>query len=192
MVAAYPPDTWFEGERQSAIRWARCLLEEKKFLILDTETTGVDDRAEVIQIGVIAPNGHVVYDGLVKPTHPIPERATAVHGITNTDIATAIAFPYHHKALGRVLANHTVVVYNADFDRRILRQSAAAHNLPEIAVGQWLCAMEEYARFVGEWSEWFQSFRWQKLPPIPGQKGHSALNDCRATLAVLEKMAGVQ
>lgn len=190
MVASFTPDdSWFSMERQAAIHWARRLLADKKFLILDTETTGLDDLAEVIQIGVITPNGHVVYDGLVKPTRPIPSRVSAVHGITDQDVATAIAFPSHHKALGRVLANHTVVVYNAAFDRRILLQSAAAHNLPEITVGQWLCAMHEYGRFMGDWSEYFQSFRWPKLPSIPGQTAHTALNDCRATLAVLQEMA---
>ncbi|HHQ4784521.1 TPA: hypothetical protein ACSPZU_004090, partial [Aeromonas veronii] len=40
--------------------------------ILDTETTGLDDQAEIVEISIIDQLGKVVFDSLVKPQKPIP------------------------------------------------------------------------------------------------------------------------
>ena len=57
--------------------------------ILDTETTGLYDDAEIVEISIIDENGGVLLDTLVKPLKPIPAEATAIHGITNEMVATA-------------------------------------------------------------------------------------------------------
>lgn len=53
------------------------------YIILDTETTGLDNTAEIVEISVINDQGEVLLDTLIKPTKPIPGDATAIHGITN-------------------------------------------------------------------------------------------------------------
>jgi DNA polymerase-3 subunit epsilon len=45
--------------------------------------------------------------------------------------------------------------------------------------------MHWYAQFVGDWNEYHGNYKWQRLPG----GDHSALGDCRATLAVLKEMA---
>ena len=42
-----------------------------------------------------------------------------------------------------------------------------------------------YAQFVGEWNPRHGDYRWQRLP----SGDHSAIGDCRATLALIHKMA---
>ncbi|MCW3664158.1 3'-5' exonuclease, partial [Burkholderia cenocepacia] len=59
------------------------------FILLDTETTGLDESAEIVEIAVIDDAGNVLLNTLVKPKHPIPNSATAIHGITNAMVATA-------------------------------------------------------------------------------------------------------
>ena len=46
------------------------------------------------------------------------------------------------------------------------------------------CAMEQWAIWCGNWSEYHGSYTWQKL-----NGGHRALDDCRACLALLHQMA---
>ena len=44
-------------DRNAAIQWARELLAKPNWVILDTETTGIDNMAEIIQIGVLDHTG---------------------------------------------------------------------------------------------------------------------------------------
>ena len=59
------------------------------WVILDTETTGLDNTAEAIQIGVLAPDGNVLLNTLVNPICHIPENVTHIHGITNEMVEDA-------------------------------------------------------------------------------------------------------
>lgn len=177
--------------RVEAQRWARRLLERPwQWVLLDTETTGLDDLAEVVQIGVLAPDGTPLLDTLVRPTRPIPPEATAIHGISNMHVAQAPRYRDVHPRLEALLRGKTVVVYNAQYDARVLRQTArlsglGACDLPVV----WQCAMEQYARYVGRWSDRHGSFLWQPLPRSDPHARHQALDDCRLTLALIRRMA---
>ncbi len=172
------------------------LLNDPKLVILDVETTGLDGQAECCQIGIISPRGEVLLDTLVKPVGGIPASATAIHGITDDMSQDSPTILELEPELKRLLGPATVAVYNADFDRRLLRQSFEAHGTEK----QWLndCkfvdVMVPYAEFWGEWNDHFQSYRWQSLVSACRQQGitienaHSAVGDCRATLALLKEM----
>ena len=180
---------FFEHARRQAAEWARDLLDldPDAWVILDTETTGLGNNAQVIQIGVIDGAGNVLMDNvLVKPTIPIPADATAVHHITNEMVQDAPAFPDILPQLRESVAGKLLVIYNAQYDMRLLVQSCRAHGTAlSLGIEGYTCAMLRYAEWVGDWNDYHQSFRWQKL-----QGGdHSALGDCRATLDVIWKMA---
>jgi hypothetical protein len=90
-----------------------------------------------------------------------------------------------------------VITYNARFDAGILGNEIL--RLQSTADGQsawkaraywldtitWCCAMALYAQWVGEWSHYHRSYRWQ---PLPGGD-HTALGDCLATLRLLQRIA---
>jgi hypothetical protein len=48
--------------------------------------------------------------------------------------------------------------------------------------------MLQYAAFVGEWEEYYRAYKYQRLPSA----GHSAVEDCLATLDVIRTMAGAR
>jgi len=84
----------------------------------------------------------------------------------------------------RALEGRTVITYNAEFDRRLLTQSAAFAGV-ETPHFLWECAMLKYAQFMGDWDRYRNAYRWHKL------RGgdHTAVGDCKATLAYITQMA---
>jgi len=170
----------------NAIHWARDLLSRIDWVILDTETTGLDWTAEVISISVIAPDGTSLLETLVKPQEKIPAEASDVNHVTEEMVMNAPTFPDVYDRLCAALDGKLVIAYNADFDQRMISQTARRYDLPRDRIpSDWKCAMLTYAKYVGEWSEYFGSYRWQKLP-----KGdHTAGGDCLATLELIQRMA---
>ena len=177
-----------EESRAEARRWARRLLDRNDWLIVDTETTGLDSRAEIVQIAIVAPSGEAVLNTLVRPQGTIPSDATAVHGIRFEDTVGQPTYGELGGSIAQLLRGRTVVSYNADYDRRLVRQTAARYGLPE-PDAFWECAMLQYARYVGDWNGYRNEFRWQKLPAAEGSQAHSAVGDCQSTLAVIWEMA---
>lgn len=165
--------------------------------ILDTETTGLDDKAEIVEISIIDQLGNVVFDSLVKPLQPIPAEATAIHGITNDMVATAPSWADIHDDVCRIVSNTPLVIYNADYDMRLMAQTAAFYGLQPVAATAGVhCAMLAYAEFYGDWNDYKGSYRWQRLTNAAAQQGvvtdgqaHRALADVMMTLGVLQAMA---
>lgn len=178
--------------RDGAIRWARAWVgraETGGCVILDSETTGTEGKDEVVQVAVINLLGETLLEALIKPTQRIPLlEVSAIHGITDEMVKDAPTFADLYPRLVGLLGDNAVIAYNAGFDRRMLKQSAAKYGLAEITAGHWMCAMEAYAEFYGEWSRHWKSFKWQ---PLQGGD-HSALGDCRATLELIKQMAAAK
>jgi DNA polymerase-3 subunit epsilon len=172
---------------KAASKWAYDLLQRPdKWLILDTETTGLDiSTAEIVQLALLRPDGSTLLDTLIKPAGPISDGAARVHGLTAEKLKDAPSFAQVYLKLLEVLANDLVIVcYNVAYDRPILFNECARAGLPTPA-NRWECAKENYAEWYGEWKSYHQSYRWQKLPG----GDHSAIGDCRAVLRLLKEMA---
>jgi DNA polymerase-3 subunit epsilon len=162
--------------------------------ILDTETTGLDELAEVCEIAVIDQNGRVCLDTLVRPNDPIPADAAAIHGITDHMVNDAPMWLDVAPMLMHILCQRPVVTYNAAFDMRMCDQSNEPWGMGTFGV-RGCCAMEAYAEYHGEPGSRPGDYRWQKLGAAAQQLGvpiaqpqHRALGDCLTTLAVLRAM----
>jgi len=84
----------YRDDKVRSIQWAQTILAHKPdALIIDTETTGLDDQAQIVQIGVIDLAGNVLLDALVRPSIPIPPAAVAVHHIGDEAVMHALAWP---------------------------------------------------------------------------------------------------
>lgn len=119
-------------------------------LFLDTETTGLDERAEIVEICVIDREAQVVFQSLVRPVRPIPAESTRIHGITPEMVKSAPTWMLVWPKLEPVLRGRTVGIYNADFDLKMLRQSHQAIGLPWRSPGmQAFCIMNLYSDAVG-------------------------------------------
>jgi len=99
-------------------------------VFLDTETTGLNNDAQAVEIAVVDKDGSVLFESYCCPTVPVEPGAQAVHGIGPDVLAGAPAWPEIAGLLREVLVGNTVVIFNAAFDTRILVQTAAAHGDP--------------------------------------------------------------
>jgi DNA polymerase-3 subunit epsilon len=175
-----------ESDKERVVDWACDLLQRTDWVILDTETTGRFDYDEIVQVAILSHDGKALLDTFVRPTQPIPLDATAIHGITNEDVKDAPLFPEVYEKIERIIEGKTIVIYNAQFDVRLIQQSLAKHNLlpAELNLAYVHCAMLMYSAWVGElWP--YGGYKWQKLE----SGDHTALGDCRATMDLIKKMA---
>jgi len=173
---------------------------DENALILDTETTGLGGNAEIVEISIIDCTGAVLMDTLIKPTRPIPADATRIHGIANEMVASAPTWPMIVDQFKAIVSGRKLIIYSADYDLRIIYQTNSKHELdPVFYGGEWSnaeCAMLAYAAFYGEWDNYREQYKWQRLGNAARQQGvviegkaHRALADCQMTLGVIKAMA---
>ena len=164
---------------------------EENALILDTETTGLDEAAEIVEIAICDARGLLEFSALVKPTRPIPEGAAKVHGITDEMVANARPWPQVQNMVHTICWGRTVLAFNADYDSRLVRQTAAlcASPLQDSPIQDWGCLMLAYQYFAG-------LYRWPRLAAACEAIGytfegnaHRAMADAKAARAVLLHMA---
>ena len=175
----------------TALSAIRAIAPTDNFVVLDTETTGIDYRAQIVQIGIVAADGRVLVDSLVRPTIPIPQEATAIHGLTDDMVRLAPTIVELAPSIRDAIRGRCVIIYNAEYDMRLLRQSAEARqdttDWRSVAT-RWLCAMLAYAEYRGEPGRRYGEFRWHKLGEAARYEGieasaqHSAIGDCLTTL----------
>jgi DNA polymerase-3 subunit epsilon len=183
-------------DRADAISWAGRILTDPRFVFLDTETTGLGPDAEIVDVAVVDGRGQVLLDTLVRPSGPIPPEVTRIHGITDAMVAGAVTWERVYPQLARLLAAAGgVVIYNAEFDTRILAQCNTRHGLPR-CMADWQCAMRQYAAYAGVRHARYGGWRWHKLIDAAaafgyfGANHHRALSDTLMCRAVVLGMAG--
>ncbi|MFD5236037.1 exonuclease domain-containing protein [Streptomyces tendae] len=207
-----------ERERQAAaarVRWAAEALVDPDVVVLDTETTGLDDDARIVELAVLSSAGEVLLDTLVDPGEPIPAGATAIHGITDSDVAGAPRFPELVARLAALLNGKRVLIYNKWYDVGVLRHELTLHYLDRAAqdaagagagvelsvlreqavaaankqATAWLEALnvEDVMIPYSDWvGDWSEYHGNNRWQPLQG--GHRAAGDCRAVLDCLRAM----
>ncbi|EDU3770403.1 3'-5' exonuclease [Salmonella enterica subsp. enterica serovar Minnesota] len=183
-----------KSERGRAARLAHTWLSQDP-VFLDTETTGLDDTAQALEIGLVNTRGETIFETRLKPTVSIDPAAAAVHGISKAELADAPSWPDIAPQLLHHIGQRPMVIFNADFDTRILAQTAAAHNDPAGWLGSLTvyCAMRLAAGYYGPTNRYGTI----SLASAASQAGlnwsgraHSAVADAVMTARVVNDVAG--
>ena len=94
----------------------------KKYIVLDTETTGLEVKQghRVIEIGAVLVNDRKKseehFHSYLNPSRLIDEEASKVHGITNSDLEDKPAFDQIAEEFINFIEGSTLVIHNAPFD----------------------------------------------------------------------------
>jgi len=183
--------------RQNAILRARQAVSARP-VYLDTETTGLDLKDEIVEISIVNEDGSILLDKFVRPIQPIPSEATRIHGITNRDVKSALIWPILWREVRPLLAGRLIVIYNADFDLRMMKQSMTRYHQPWNEKFDTFDLLKVYAEFRSEWDMKRQSYRYFSLEmagkhtKIALPNTHRASADSLLTRALLHHIAEAQ
>jgi DNA polymerase-3 subunit epsilon len=112
-------------------RFSFWMERKDKYAVLDVETTGLDDNAEIVEIALVDLDETVLFHSLVRPELAIPAEATDIHGITDEMVENA---PPRHEVwteIRRLFASRTALVFNAGFDTRLMYKACRRNSLPD-------------------------------------------------------------
>ncbi len=183
------------SDRERMIGKARRLL-EMPLVVFDTETTGLEEDDQIVEIAAVAVDGTELLNTLVRPRKRISAEATGVHGISDELVASAPRIEDLVVELYDVFeASHTAA-YHYAFDKRLLLQSTGGLFDPWVEPGTSHCIMEMYAAYHGVWDPAKKEYRFQSLVQAVQQCGlkvegqpHRAMGDAKAAAALLRYMA---
>ncbi|MCY0894993.1 MAG: DUF3820 family protein [Alicyclobacillaceae bacterium] len=103
------------------------LLRDTRFVVLDTETTGLDPETDqVIDLSLVevSKRGIVpLYETRIDPKRPIPPESSAVHHLTDRDVAGKPTLDAVWPTVLDHLQDAVLVAHNASFDRAMLPET---------------------------------------------------------------------
>jgi len=198
-IVAGNPDYQIIKRVDQNIEFSGAILDGKLYdhaiasgIILDTETTGVDEDGEIIQLSMIKYDYHIetgsviaitdTYNQYNQPSKPISPEITALTGITNEMVAG-------HKFDQNKIAEFMIdvdlhIAHKADFDRPMMERNLkdiTLHLVPQ----RWACSLQEI-----DWAS--LGFGTAKLDYLLFRSGyfyeaHRSDIDCLALLTLLDQ-----
>jgi len=176
------------SNQNKIVQWAKAIIDEDNWLVIDTETTGLDCDDEVIQLAIVDMDKNVLFQSKFEPTIPVSAGALKIHGLSDEALSGQPRFVDCYPQIVNLLNGKNIVGYNIAFDLRILDQTCEKYGLPQIDVLSSECAMAAFSEYYGDWSDYHQSYTWKSL--VLGN-AHEASADALGTVDVIKALAEV-
>lgn len=164
------------------------------FIVLDTETTGLDSsKDELLQVSIIDNEGNTLFDEYINPIFTKRwDKAMDVNGITPdmlTDKPNIIE--YKQKLINILNSTDIIVGYNTQFDLSFLSAIGIENTNAKI-----VDVMQDFAEVYGEWNDNDNCYKFHNLTTCAfyygydwnNDKAHNSLSDCRATLFCYQQL----
>jgi len=173
---------------------------QRPWVGFDLETTGANpSSARIVTAAIVGPEADAGATWLVNPGIPIPAEATAVHGISDADVASAgLPAADGCDQIARSLETQwaqggLVVAYNAQYDFTVLVHELNRHQLVPLHIGPILDPLvlwrgvEKYRRGKKRLADAVERFA------VPqNTKEHDAGADALAALNVMRALADTE
>ncbi|AFC21725.1 DNA polymerase exonuclease subunit [Cronobacter phage vB_CsaM_GAP32] len=179
-------------------------------MVLDTETTGVDDDSDIIEFSASFPvsandsfEDVYNYTSRFKPTNDVPPDASAIHFITTEDLVNELTYAEKSEEFYPLFQiKQYYVGHNVQFDRRMLRKNHERFfgtEVPEFENDDsWICTLKLAKKLFAEDPEFENltlSYLWFKFglnktcthKIVP----HSAEDDVYMTYKVLLHLVNI-
>lgn len=91
-----------------------------KKIYCDSETTGLSRWDRIIEIALVAEDGEVLLSTLINPGRKIAADASAIHGITDADVADKPTWGELEPRILEIVRGAELVCHNAAFDLRFM------------------------------------------------------------------------
>ena len=156
------------------------------YVVLDTETTGLSpEKDQMVEIGIITvKNGEITneYTSLIKPTIPISSEATAINGISESDLRDAPQLEDVVPDVVSRIKNQIVVGHNVTFDLAFVSRAISDHT--EIASISYIDTVKVARNCIPG-----KSYRLQSLANrlcLDTGNAHRALDDAKTANSLLQ------
>jgi DNA polymerase III subunit epsilon len=173
------------GVARDPLAVLRRLIAFGDWVALDTETTDLGPRAEIVELAIVSADGQE-FQTLVKPLGASSREAAQVHRIDPDALTLAPPFADVAGEVRKRLARRTVLAYNVAFDRRVLWQ-AFAQAVQPAPRSRWLCVCDVVTQWAGS------RLRLDEALVAAGvnltQPRHRAAEDARAVAALARALA---
>lgn len=163
---------------------------------LDFETTGLSSEDEVLQVAIIDDKERVLLYKLCKPqNHTTWDDAMKINGITPADVESEYPFENYVDLVSSILIRaNTIICYNAQFELKFINKYGVKYSSTE-SVEKFEDPMIEFSNIYGDWSQYYQSYKYQKLITAANYYSydfegyeHNSLADVFATKFISERM----
>lgn len=159
---------------------------KNKIICLDCETTGLFVGDDILQLSIIDGDYNVLFNEYFRPEVDEWPEAQAVNHITPEMVADKPPIQHWLPKLNEILSQADVIVgYNLPFDLEFLSRAGVSIDCDK----QYFDVMLEFAPIYGEYSEYYEDYKWQKLRTCayyygyrPNGSLHDSLEDAKATL----------
>ena len=171
------------------------LMEEQMFkykkVVVDFETTGLSSEYdEILQVSAIDQDGNVLINEYCKPKSITEwEEAERIHNISPEMVLDKKPFEDYVEVLTNILTNaDEIIIYNVNFEKGFLNKYGVQFN------DNFYDLMIKFAEIYGEWNDYWETYKWQKLSTCCTYYGyylknaHDSLEDCKATLYCYNKI----
>lgn len=176
-------------------------LLNENFIVLDTETTGLSDDDEIVEISLVDQSGKVLLNELIRPVGDVSDEAYSVHGIS-TEKAKADGKRWKDvfQRVSKILSSQHLVIFNTKFDMRLIRQTCIKQLGLCCGLNEYgdfersvklHCAMKAYAEYWGVKDQNHHSkcqslINACKQQGVPLRNAHKASEDCLMTLNLIQ------
>ena len=186
----------------------------QQLIVLDTETTGVDDDSDIIELSMTFPldlstgiDDVVNYTNRYKPVADVPAEASAVHFITTEDLQNCVTYDQDLENIELMMKQQQIKYYvghNVQFDQRMICENylrySGATTLPDYLLdsNKWICTLRLAKKLFAEDAEfknltlsylWFKFGLYRDVPrPV---NAHAAKDDVFMCYKVLIKLIEV-
>lgn len=179
-------------------------LREGRFIVMDTELTGLDPRKDaIISIGALRMRGIEIQLGgtfqtLVQPSAELGRDSVLIHGITHSQVkdqpplAEALEAFAAYAGEDPVLVGYCLAIDLAFLERgyrKVLGRRFRPHAVDTLALYGWLRRrLDQPAFMIPQGS--LSLFTLAKAFGVPVERGHNALADAYMTAQLLQRLLG--
>ena len=166
------------------------------FIVVDTETTNIGKKAEVLDIAIVDfRTEKVLFNSLIHPKSLGEDyevsKARAINGISQESLINAPTLPdVWDEVLGILKSSH-ITAFNADFDLRVIRNSAYKWmiDVPPLYASCWMKISQAFLLLdfwpsLDEVAEHFAVV-------VDESNRHQALGDCVLTIECIKRMRSI-
>lgn len=177
-----------------SMQYPKLKLNETVFCILDTETTGIDNDDEVVELAVIDMLGNELYHSCFEPEKEVHWAAAKKTGITRKKLLGQPKFKDEWPEIKKILSGKLIIGHNISFDCRLIEQTAARYQIDKVEVSALFARNIDSMDIAKEYLKKPEDVADYKLETLCAYFGyseeqrHRATYDCLMVLYFLRKL----